>query len=121
MARRVLTFDDDVDMQLALAEALDVCGWETYVASSADEARYALDAWRPALLLLDLHCHDTHRLARTARSLAIPIVLVSGSGDDYLAAARRTLGATAALGKPFALNELREVLAALPPPEFGAA
>jgi DNA-binding response OmpR family regulator len=116
MVRRALLIDDDYDMRSALADALDAFGWEAYPTESIEEARYVLEAWRPNLLLLDLHgSGDAARLARAAAADGVSIVLVSGSSADYLARARQELRAAGVLTKPFALQTLRTLLATLPP------
>jgi two-component system response regulator RegA len=112
--RRVLLLEDDPGLRRTLARALGLRGWDVYGAADADEAAWAAAAWRPDAVVADLHgTGDAAALARAAHAAGARLVLLSGSGPAYLAAAARRLGAAAALAKPCHTDA---VLAALEPP-----
>jgi two-component system OmpR family response regulator len=113
MARRVLLVDDDPDVRRVTARLLESGGYEVYPASDADEARFALRAWRPDAVVTDLvGPGDVAGLARAALDAGVRVVLLSGSDPENLARTAGRLGAAAAVGKPCRRADLLAALVA---------
>jgi DNA-binding NtrC family response regulator len=109
--RKVLRVDDQVGDGCPCARLLELRGFEVYAAGTAGEALHVLGAWRPEVVVRDLH--GSSDPAALARAAGVPVVLVSGSDPAYLAREARRFGAAAALAKPFRCDELAEVLRAV--------
>jgi DNA-binding response OmpR family regulator len=107
-----MVVDDDPEMRDALAEALDARGFEAYPVASYGEAAAVARTWRPDVVVCDLHgTGDPAPLV----TLGAPLLLSSGSGQDYLASVARRLGAAGTLRKPYPLFQLVAALDALRP------
>jgi two-component system, chemotaxis family, chemotaxis protein CheY len=108
----ILILEDDVDMQLILAELLHHHGWLSHVAGDGEAGLEALKTHRPSLILLDLAMPRMNgEQFRTAqqqlpdRRLAnIPVVVVSAAHDAPSYKTR--LNASAVLVKPFDADHL---------------
>ncbi len=117
-ARRVLVVDDDGAVRDLVARALEAPGvLEIATASSGWEAGLKTAALHPHLLLLDYRLGDTTgdqviaAIADLGLRPAPAVVIMSAQlppGDVQRVLA---LGAAAFLRKPFALQELRDVVA----------
>jgi DNA-binding response OmpR family regulator len=119
---RVLIADDDEQYRLMLQRSLERAG---FVVTSADNGMTAIAAAmhaEHALAVIDLLMPEKEGLEtiRELRALrpAMPLIAISGGGRgdpaNYLRAAR-LLGATAALAKPFSIQDLlRTVRETLP-------
>jgi PAS domain S-box-containing protein len=68
---RVLIVDDDPSARETMSRVLDIAGAQTKAASSSSEALDALGAFRPDVLLSDVHMHggEGYLLIRTLRAL----------------------------------------------------
>ncbi len=99
--------EDDAALRMVFRVTLELEGFRVREADSVHGAREALDAERPALVILDVHLgvESGDELLGELAGVGIPVVIVSGS-DDLQAYAG---GAAAVLGKPF---EPRELVAA---------
>ncbi|HET7340269.1 MAG TPA: ATP-binding protein [Methylomirabilota bacterium] len=116
---RVLVVEDDERLCEVFRDYLLQLGHEPLVVRTAEAALAVLQETRPAVMLLDIHLPgmsglDFLRLQGT-RGLHVPIVVMSGGlnageADDCL-----RLGAVDYLGKPIALDHLRDVLSCLQP------
>lgn len=110
----VLVVDDDPDILEALAEILEVEGFESRRARNGKEALDKLGPRTPDLILLDLMMPvmDGWEFAQKLRAIsnfdAPPIIVLSA--DRNVAAKARELGAVAYLSKPFELEELLQLV-----------
>lgn len=106
--------DDDPDILEALAEILEVEGFEVRRARNGQEALEQLGPPAPKLILLDLMMpvmdgwEFVQRLPHRHSGQAIPIVILSA--DRNVAAKAKELGAVGYLAKPFELNDLLELV-----------
>lgn len=119
MTERIVIADDHPLFRSALAHAVGKV-WEGAAiieASSAAEARAALEAGGAETLLLDLHMADSSGLSVLMDLRqdypALPIVIVSASEEPRVAAAAAQLGAAGFIPKSASLEAMREGLAAV--------
>ncbi len=107
----VLVVDDDELVRYALKEYFEEEGFRVSEAADGKSARAILDADSPDIILLDIRMpgEDGFSLTRAIRAQSdIPIILVTGKGDDVDKVVGLELGADDYITKPF--NE-RELLA----------
>jgi FixJ family two-component response regulator len=110
----VYVVDDDLSVRrslefLAQSVGLDARGFATgteFLATTRDA--------RPACVVLDLHLSDMHGL-EVQRQLArtdpvLPVVVITGYGDDLMKRAALAAGAVAYLSKPFDERSLLEAI-----------
>lgn len=116
---RVLLVEDDALVARALAHVLARQAEVVEIADSVADALQRLDAIQFDMIVTD---YDLGRgrstgldLVRTirARSLAIPILLLSGVLDEWLRAAATAAGVNACLAKPARADELHTVVSRL--------
>ncbi|WP_017664248.1 response regulator transcription factor [Porphyrobacter sp. AAP82] len=119
MTGRIVIADDHPLFRSALAHAVGKV-WERAAiieASTAAEARAALEAGEAEALLLDLHMADSSGLSVLMDLRqdypALPIVIVSASEEPRVAAAAAQLGAAGFIPKSASLEAMREGLAAV--------
>lgn len=107
----ILLVEDDPAQRRTVSLGLSGRGFDVIVASGGAEARSAVEARRPDLVLLDLGLPDIDGLD-LCRHLhtwpAAPIIVVSGDGDDRRMVAAFEMGADDYVVKPVVM----EVLAA---------
>lgn len=119
MQPRIVIADDHPLFRGALAHAVARVwpGAAVFEASSAAEARAALQAGGAECLLLDLHMADSSGLSVLIDLRqdypALPIVIVSASEEPRVAAAAAQLGAAGFIPKSASLDAIREGLAAV--------
>jgi DNA-binding NarL/FixJ family response regulator len=119
MTARIIIADDHPLFRSALAHAVGKVWPEAAIieASSAAEARAALEAGAAEALLLDLHMADSTGLSVLMDLRqdypALPIVIVSASEEPRVAAAAAQLGAAGFIPKSASLDAMREGLAAV--------
>jgi FixJ family two-component response regulator len=111
--------DDDPSVRRALERLAQSAGFEARGFATGTEFLEADRAEGPACVVLDLRLPDMHglevqrRLARTDPGL--PVVVVTGYGDDLTRREALASGATAFLSKPFddqtLLDAVRRALA----------
>jgi CheY-like chemotaxis protein len=99
---RILLVDDDPSLRSLIRILLSSSGYEVVTAVNGEDALDRLDEAEFSLILLDLEMpvmngREFFEQLR-ARGDETPVVIVSAYGAD---AARRELGAQAALNKPF--------------------
>jgi len=107
----ILVADDEPSIRLLCRVNLELEGHRVREAGTLDEARAALDQNDVDVLLIDVHLgkHDGRDLVRElrGRGLELPVALLTGSvalSHDERA------GADELIEKPFALEELAEVV-----------
>jgi CheY-like chemotaxis protein len=114
VAAKVLLVEDDADAREAIAEALAAEGLEVLATDEGRKALELMEAWRPALVLLDLHMEGMDGRAfraeqkRRGRLGRIPVVLMTGDPAPAFDAA-------VTLTKPFTVNDLLGVVARFVP------
>ena len=119
MTARIIIADDHPLFRSALAHAAGKVWPEAGIieASSAAEARAALQQGGVEALLLDLHMADSSGLSVLMDLRqdypALPIVIVSASEEPRVAAAAAQLGAAGFIPKSSSLDAIREGLSAV--------
>jgi DNA-binding response OmpR family regulator len=107
----VLVVDDDPSIRLLCRVNLQLDGHEVHEAGTLAEARAAIAAHRPDVVILDVHIaggdgRDLLSELRASRP-ELPIALLTGTADrDELLRA----GADALIPKPFTIDELRQTV-----------
>ncbi len=116
----VLIAEDEDSVRQMVALALKALGYRTAVFSDGMDAATALDdGHQPDAVLLDVRMPRMNGidLLRHIRSVperaALPVVAMSAYSDELQAREMIDAGATAFLGKPFTIDELRATLLAL--------
>ena len=111
----IAVVDDSDVMREALDHLLEAAGYRTELYASAEEFMRAAPSTRDACLVVDVELGATTgpQLLRelSARGHRFPAVLMSGCGDPKLRRVAAELGCMTFLAKPFAPNDLLEVLA----------
>jgi two-component system, OmpR family, KDP operon response regulator KdpE len=106
---RVLVIDDEPPIRKLLRIGLGAQGYQTFEAASGKEALDLLSK-NPDLIVLDLGLPDAqgHDLLQTirVRNEQVPIVVLSGRGDEAGKVKALDFGADDYITKPFGMNEL---------------
>jgi two-component system KDP operon response regulator KdpE len=106
---RVLVVDDAPQMRRALRVGLEKQGYALQYASSGEEALDCAASMPPDLVLLDLMLPDGSGL-QVCKQLRewtqVPIIILSGLGEEYIKVAALDCGADDYLTKPFGMPEL---------------
>ena len=112
---RVLIVDDDPDVVKTLRDMLDALRYDVSTAGTFDDARTAITAVRPQVVLLDLRMPGTSGLDALGylreRHGAIPVIVVSGAIEPHVAAAARAAGAFDVVSQPFDVAVLGRLMA----------
>lgn len=110
----VLLVDDDTDMREALAEGLELAGYNVLEFAGADAALEHISHEFYGVLVSDIRMPrmDGFELMKAAFEIdaALPIVLITGHGDVPLAVEAMRAGAYDFKEKPFPVNELTAVV-----------
>ena len=119
--RKLLIVDDDADFRKLVTTVATEMGFEVMGIGAGDEAEDAQRSFLPDVILVDMVMPglDGIEVVRKMVSAAIEarIILVSGYSQSYMNAARAIATASGVdtvrtVTKPFALDELRALLAA---------
>lgn len=105
----VLIVDDEIDMRELLCDLIESNGLLATAVEDGTAMRSELESGRYSLLILDLRLHreDGLTLARSVReSSAIPIMILTGKGDETDRILGLELAADDYLMKPFNPREL---------------
>jgi CheY-like chemotaxis protein len=119
MTSTVLVVEDDADIRDAISEALRAQGVRVLATDEGQKALEMMEAWRPAVVLLDLNLAGMNgpefrtRQRQTPALAHIPVVIMTGRPDPRVPA-------DATLTKPFSLELLLETVAGYVP-EVGRA
>jgi CheY-like chemotaxis protein len=111
----VLVVEDDPDVRDGLIGIVEEMGFKVIGAENGAEALALGRRVKPCLILLDLMLPVMNgwdfRLAQEQDPELgdVPVIVVTAAGDAEREA--RALGAAAGLSKPFAIDELQEVVA----------
>ena len=107
--RRVLVLDDDPLMLRFVRDALASAGWTVLPTADPAELGPLIETGRPDLVLLDLVLPGTDGigLMKSVPQLAgLPVIFISGYGNDETIASALELGADDYIVKPFSPTEL---------------
>jgi len=123
---RVLVIEDDAVIRLVLTDSLTDEGHEVRSSAHGADGLDALRAWLPDLILLDLTMpvlggrgfREAQR-AMPAPLCDVPVLLLTGVNDAHQVT--EDLGAIGLMRKPFDLEELTSMVAALVGPGEAAA
>jgi two-component system nitrogen regulation response regulator NtrX len=109
-AGRVLIVDDDAANRLAVRTILAGAGFEVSEAGNAFTALDAIDREAPHAVLLDVKMPGMDGLGLLEnlrqRAVEVPVVVLTGHGDEFTAASCLEAGADAFLDKPPKREEL---------------
>ena len=111
--RPVLVLEDDADLRHMLTRFLEHLGYRVADAADAAGALRLCEREKPCLIFADLmlpHMDGEAFVAELQRRLGAdtpPVVLLSASAIRHEVA--RRVGAAASLGKPFTLDDLRDI------------
>jgi CheY-like chemotaxis protein len=114
--RLVLAVDDDETVRELYEGQLPILGYDVACASGAAEARSALAARTPDLIIMDVMMRGQdgisliRELRADPRTAHVPIVVVSGLTDSATLSDALVFGATDFITKPFELELLRAKL-----------
>jgi two-component system, chemotaxis family, chemotaxis protein CheY len=107
-ARSILVVDDDESIRDMLGDVLRAAGYAVRSASDGESALAAVEAERPALVLLDMRMPkvDGWEFARRlkGRGMHVPILVMTAFRDARRAA--EDIGADGYLPKPFEIDQL---------------
>lgn len=110
MAPRVLTVEDEPEMQVILQDNLEYEGYEVLSAATGEEGLHVALAARPDLVLLDLmlpHMTGSEVCRRLrAAQCTMPIIMLTARNAEFDRVAGLELGADDYIGKPFGVDEL---------------
>ena len=110
MATSVLVVDDNQDAADLLGEALRALGYTVHVAHTSIEALNALASFHPDVALLDIGLPelDGYELAHElhARIPALPLIAITGYGQQADRARAYSSGFAAHFVKPVSIHDL---------------
>ncbi|WP_256012846.1 response regulator [Desertivirga xinjiangensis] len=114
MSKRVLIFDDDIDILSICTYILEEQGWEVQTSSHCNNIIETVRGFMPNVILMDNWIPDTGGVIATQTIKKdetlkdIPVIYFSANNDIQTLA--RQAGADTYLEKPFDLNELEAVI-----------
>jgi DNA-binding response OmpR family regulator len=115
---RILIIDDDEGFRFLLRMHLTHAGYEVQVAGDGVEGAKALLAQPPDLVISDLNMPFLNGielltlLKQDQTTAAVPVILLTGSGDNEILDKARSLGAAHILGKPVTREDLLAAVSA---------
>ena len=112
---RILVVDDDPRALRYTRNTLERAGYATIATGDPHEVEHLLTTGMPHLALLDLVLPATNAfelIRRIPRILNVPVIIMSGRGDDNKVAEAFELGASDYVVKPFSPTELLARIAA---------
>jgi DNA-binding response OmpR family regulator len=113
--RRLLIVDDEKNIRLTLAQALEPLSPAVDTAADGEEALVKLAQGEVAAMLLDLKMPgmDGLEVLRRSRKIAprLPVIIITAHGTIESAVDAMKLGAVDFIQKPFQAHEIRELVA----------
>jgi two-component system KDP operon response regulator KdpE len=112
----ILVVDDDPDTLRALQFALETEHHRVLTASSGREGLATVESSKPDVVISDLNMPDLDGISLTRairRSSEVPVLILSGMGDEQRKVLALDSGADDYLQKPFGIAELKARLRAL--------
>ena len=113
---KVLVIDDDPTIRLMLVSIMEKAGFSVRSSYGVAEALKLVQEDLPDLICCDLMMPDINGLDFLALRQnnpvlsAIPVITISGAGEEKLWAEAKSLGANASLSKPFGRVKLLELI-----------
>jgi two-component system cell cycle response regulator DivK len=114
MAKRILIFDDDIDILSICSYILEEQGWEVHTSTNCNDIINKVTNVMPEVILMDNWIPDsggiiaTQTIKQDDRLKAIPVVYFSANNDIQSLAEQA--GADTYLSKPFDIDELESVI-----------
>jgi DNA-binding NtrC family response regulator len=114
MSKRVMIFDDDLDILSICSYILEEQGWEVHTSTHCNNIVENVDKVRPDVILMDNWIPETggiiatQTLKKHPEFKNIPIIYFSANNDIQSLA--KQAGADTYLEKPFDLTELEEII-----------
>lgn len=113
-ATPVIIVDDEPHMRFATSQTLELAGYQPLPMASAEKALEALEKDFPGVLISDIRMPGMDGMALlrevNARDPELPVILITGHGDVSTAVTAMRDGAWDFVEKPFAGDELIEVV-----------
>ena len=110
----LLVVDDDVQIQALLKTFFQSKGLRVLAAGSGEEGLKALAKESPALVLLDINMPGMDGVMALKKIKAahptLPVVMISGGGEEGMARAALAAGAYDYVSKPFSLEYLETIV-----------
>ncbi len=111
---RVLLVEDDEDVRLGAAQALDLAGFEVQAFGAVEPARAAITEGVPAVVVCDVQLPGQSGIGWQAElrraDPQLPVILVTGHGDIAMAVQAMRDGAYDFIEKPYASDRLVAVV-----------
>ena len=114
MSKRILIFDDDIDILSICTYILEEQGWEVHTSPHCNDINITVRSIMPDVILMDNWIPDTGGIVATQTLKAehdlkgIPVIYFSANNDIQSLA--KQAGADTYLEKPFDLTELELVI-----------
>lgn len=114
MPKRILIFDDDVDILSICTYILEEQGWEVHTSPHCNNIDHTVRSIQPNVILMDNWIPDTGGVIATQTLKSqhdlkhIPVIYFSANNDIQSLAKRA--GADTFLEKPFDLAELESII-----------
>jgi two-component system cell cycle response regulator DivK len=114
MSKRVMIFDDDLDILSICSYILEEQGWEVHTSPHCNNIVETVSRIRPNIILMDNWIPETGGIVATQTLKKhpeyknIPVIYFSANNDIQSLA--KQAGADTYLEKPFDLTELEEII-----------
>jgi DNA-binding NtrC family response regulator len=113
LAGVLLVVDDDAQIQQLLKKFFQSKGMHVVLASSGEEGLQAL-SHRPVIVLLDINMPGMDGVMTLKKIKEqhpkLPVVMISGGGEEGMARTALSLGAYDYVSKPFSLEYLETIV-----------
>lgn len=114
MSKRVMIFDDDLDILSICSYILEEQGWEVFTSTHCNNIIENVEKVRPQVILMDNWIPEiggivaTQTLKKHPEFKHIPVIYFSANND--IESLAKQAGADTYLEKPFDLAELEEII-----------
>ena len=112
MAKEVLIIDDEPNICSVVSQFLEKKGFTTITANSGKEGIEIANQLVPDLILLDINMPEMDgfevlvKLKNDQKTMSIPVVMLTGRGDEIAKLSASALSSEYYITKPFDLEEL---------------
>ncbi len=116
MARKILIVDDDVDVVKVLIDRLTTHGFDTDSARDGESGYLKACKYKPDVILMDVKMpgwsglEATNRLQNDPVTADIPIIFLTGLGDESISRRYLEQRRSFVLLKPFKVDQLLAIL-----------